>query len=121
MHTNKSERALDIDVALAHVGGDQQLLAELATVFLQDYPRLCNEARQAIQQGDHSSLERAAHTLKGRLAFFGINKGREQVAALELMGRGNDLSGAVQALADVEREMKSILLEFESLTGDQLT
>jgi HPt (histidine-containing phosphotransfer) domain-containing protein len=106
---------LDLDVALAHVDGDRQFLVELAALFVQDYPRLRDEARESILKGDHSCLERVAHTLKGRLAFFGVQQGREQATALEMMGRMGDLSRANQALADVEREMESVLLEFESL------
>jgi HPt (histidine-containing phosphotransfer) domain-containing protein len=116
MHSENTGRALDLNVALAHVDGDRQFLAELATLFVQDYPRLRDEARESILKGDHSSLERAAHTLKGRLAFFGIQKAREQAIALETMGRTRDLSYAGQALADVEREMESVLLEIESLS-----
>jgi HPt (histidine-containing phosphotransfer) domain-containing protein len=119
MDLGNTGRALDLDVALAHVDGDRQLLAELAALFIQDYPRLRDEARESIQKGDHSSLERAAHTLKGRLAFFGIQKGRQQTIALEMMGRQNDLSRAKQALAEVEAEMESILIEFESLSRAQ--
>jgi HPt (histidine-containing phosphotransfer) domain-containing protein len=118
-HSGNTGPALDLDVALSHVDGDRQLLAELAALFVQDYPRLRDEARESILKGDHSCLERAAHTLKGRLAFFGIQKVREQAIALEMMGRMGNLSSAEQALADVEREMESVLLEFESLSRVQ--
>lgn len=110
---------MDVDVALTYVDGDLELLAELSAMFLQDYPRLIGEARSSILKGDHSSLERAAHTLKGRLAFFGVQKAREQVLELETMGRMNDLARAGQALAQVEAEMEDILPEFESLIREQ--
>jgi two-component system, sensor histidine kinase and response regulator len=119
IHSGNMGPAFDLDIALAHVDGDRQFLAELAALFVQDYPRLRDEARESILKGDHSSLERAAHTLKGRLAFFGIRKAREQAIALEMMGRTGDLSRAQQVLADVEREMESVLLEFESLSRAQ--
>jgi HPt (histidine-containing phosphotransfer) domain-containing protein len=119
MHSEKAGCTVDLDIALTRVDGDRQLLAELAAVFLQDYPRLRSEAQQSILQGDHSGLERAAHTLKGRLAFFGISKMHEQVAALEMMGRMNDLSRARQVLAEIETEMEDILLELESLSREQ--
>ena len=118
MYSNSTGKALDLDIALSHVDGDRPLLAELAAMFLQDYPRLQGEARDSIRKGDHASLERVAHTLKGRLAFFGIQKARERVAKLEMMGRMNDLSQAMQALAEVETEMEGILLEFESLSRE---
>jgi len=117
--SQKTGHALDLEIALAHVEGDRQLLAELSAMFLQDYPRLLGEAKSAILQGDHSGLERLAHTLKGRLAFFGIRKAHEQVLELEMMGRTNAMARAPQALAAIEAELEGILPEFESLTREQ--
>jgi HPt (histidine-containing phosphotransfer) domain-containing protein len=115
MDSEKPVRALDKSIALAHVDGDSQLLCELASMFVQDYPRLIQEASSALLQGNHSTLERAAHTLKGRLAFFGVLKLREEVSGLEAMGRENDLTRARKALDEIENGMESILPEFESL------
>jgi two-component system, sensor histidine kinase and response regulator len=114
-------RKLDLDIALSHVDGDMQLLAELAVLFLQDYPRLLGEMRSSISNTDSSTLERAAHTLKGRLAFFGIQKAREQALGLETIARANNLARAAQVFAEIETEMESILPEFESLTREQNT
>ena len=118
MNTKKTGRVMDLDVALARVDGDRQLLAELSTMFRQGYPRLLNEARNAILQNDHAGLERAAHTLQGRLAFFGIHELHERVLRLEMMARMNDLTHAGQLLTEVETEMESILPEFESLSRE---
>jgi HPt (histidine-containing phosphotransfer) domain-containing protein len=115
MHSENPGKILDKDVALAHVDGDRQLLSELAAMFVQDYPRLIDEAADAIHRRDHSTLERAAHTLKGRLAFFGIRELREQMSDLETMGRENTLAGARWALDAIETGMRLILPEFESL------
>jgi two-component system sensor histidine kinase/response regulator len=120
MRSKKAGRILNLDVALAHVDGDRQLLAELSVMFLQDYPRLLAEARSSIQIGDGVGLERAAHTLKGRLAFFGIDKGRERALELEMIGRKNELAFAEQRLAEFESEIASILPEFESLSRGQI-
>jgi HPt (histidine-containing phosphotransfer) domain-containing protein len=110
---------IDLTAALAHVDGDLQLLAELAAMFVQDYPRLRNEARDSMERGDYSSLERAAHTLKGRLAFFGVQKARDQALKLEIMGREQNLAGIRQALADLEVEVESALPEFDRLAREQ--
>ncbi len=104
-----------MNTALSHVDGDSQLLSELAVIFLQDYPHLIEEARRSILESDCSGVERAAHTLKGRLAFFGIAAMRDQVLRLEIMGRDQSLTDAPQALAAIEAGMKSILSEFEAL------
>lgn len=119
MQADESGRALDIDVALAYVDGDAQLLSELAAMFVQDYPRLIKESHEGIIQADCAVLERAAHTLKGRLAFFGITRLRDKLLSLESMGREHDLSRAPQLLADIEVAMESILQEFEPLMREQ--
>jgi HPt (histidine-containing phosphotransfer) domain-containing protein len=119
MDSDRSGRALDLDIALAHVDNDSQLLSELASMFVQDYPRLAEEARDSILKNDCSGVERAAHTLKGRLAFFGIKFLRDQVLNLEMMGRNHDLTRARQALEEIEIAMKSIVPEFESLILEQ--
>jgi HPt (histidine-containing phosphotransfer) domain-containing protein len=118
-HPEDSELTLNLETALSHVDGDMQLLSELALMFLQDYPRLAEEAQSAIAQNDGAVLERAAHTLKGRLAFFGISKMYAQVTRLEIMGRTGDFGGAPQLLLEINEKMESILPEFESLIQEQ--
>lgn len=118
-HLVDSGRVVDIDVALTYVDGDLKLLVELVAIFLQDYARLIGEARSSIPKGDHSSLERAAHTLKGRLAFFGVQRGHEQLVELETMGRTHDLARAGEVLAQVEAAMEGVLPELESLVREQ--
>lgn len=110
-----SGNPMDMDMALSHVDGDARFLAELAEVFLQDYPRLMEELRRSILHGNYPELQRAAHTLKGRLAFFGINKVRDQAFALEMMGRERNSENAAQTLAELESAMKSALAEFAAL------
>ena len=109
---------IDFSIALAHVEDDRQLLAELAAIFVQDCPRLMDEARKSIAMHDSSGLERTAHTLKGRLAFFGIEGARVQASNLETMGRTQDLTGARETFETLDAEMKTILSEIESLTRD---
>ncbi len=117
--SNKATKEMDLDVALSHVDGDIQFLAELAELFLQDYPRLMDEMRHSILLGNHSDLERAAHTLKGRLAFFGLNTMRDKAFGLEMMGRERNSTNTIQALAEIESAMEGILPEFTSLVREQ--
>jgi HPt (histidine-containing phosphotransfer) domain-containing protein len=112
---NKSDCAMNLEIALAHVDDDRQFLAELAEMFVADYPHLLDEAKISIQQGDHAGLERTAHTLQGRLAFFGVDKARDKALKLETMGRTENLLPAAAALAELETDMKDILPEFVAL------
>ncbi|NLT66430.1 MAG: Hpt domain-containing protein [Acidobacteria bacterium] len=119
MSSGESVRTLDRAVALIHVDGDVQLLSELAALFLQDYPRLIGQIRTSIRERDCEVLERAAHTLKGRLAFFGITKFQQQCFELERMGREKDPGGALQLLVEIEPALEAMLPEFETLVHEQ--
>ena len=107
---------MDLDTALAHVGGDRELLAELVAIFLREYPVFLDSAKKAIQAGDRAALELQAHTFKGRLAFFGIRAMHDKAMDLESMARNGNLSGAMERLQEIERSMQSILPELENLS-----
>jgi two-component system, sensor histidine kinase and response regulator len=113
MDKNDTGPLFDMTLALTHVDGDRELLAELSAMFLEDYPHMLREAEESIKTGNPRNLERLAHTLKGRLAFFGIHDMIGPVMELESMGRKNDLSNAAELLLHVEKELKSLLEEFE--------
>jgi two-component system, sensor histidine kinase and response regulator len=112
---DKPGKVLDVEVALAHVDRDIQLLSELAEMFVQDFPRMAEDLREGILHSDYAGVERIAHTLKGRLAFFGINALRDQLSDLEKMGRDHDLTVALELLTGIKIGMDPILLEFEEL------
>ena len=57
---------LNSAVALERLGGDEELLREVARLFLEEYPVLLLEIRQAVAAQDAEALQRAAHSLMGR-------------------------------------------------------
>lgn len=83
---------LDRAMALDRVGGDEELLAEVAQLFLDDYPNSLREIDEALQRGDAKLLERAAHSLKGAASNFGAEPVVEPALALELAGRSGNLA-----------------------------
>ena len=101
--------------ALSRVDGDSSLLAELAAIFIDEYPLLLEEVRDSIIQDDHSGFERAAHTLKGRLDFFAIDEMHDLALRLEIMGRARDWNEAHRTLKLIETGMANVLHEFELL------
>jgi two-component system, sensor histidine kinase and response regulator len=111
--------SFDWTVALTFVDNDRRLLAELASMFTQDCPRLAIKMRESMDRKDFSELERAAHTLKGRLAFFGVHDIRDKALRLETMGRLQVLDGAPELLAEIEAEINRIIPEFDALSREQ--
>jgi PAS domain S-box-containing protein len=79
---------------LKKFGGDQELVAELAALFAADCPKRLQDIRQAIAAQDAAALERAAHSIRGSVAFFCAPEAAAALEELETMGRERVLEGA---------------------------
>lgn len=99
---------LDRAIALEHVGGDEELLQEIASLFLDEYPKTLAEIRAALEGGDPRALERGAHSLKGSVGNFGAATAFQAALRLEMIGRSRNLTGASQAFADLVRALDSL-------------
>jgi CheY-like chemotaxis protein/HPt (histidine-containing phosphotransfer) domain-containing protein len=95
----------DEAAALAQMGGSEKLLRELAGLFREEGPRLRDEARAAIDQGDAVRLRRAAHTLKGCALNFAAAAVVEEAQRMEALGAKNDLSAAAAAYPALAEEI----------------
>src|ERR1700742_4141085 len=89
---NKEFPAVDRELALARVGGDSELLHEIAELFIDEYPRSLIELRDAIAKGDAKAVERTAHGLKGSVSNFGAAAAVEAALTIETLGRKQDLA-----------------------------
>jgi PAS domain S-box-containing protein len=99
---------LDQVSALERVGGNLELLRQLAAVFRDDCTRLVAEIRDAVRTGDAARLRDAAHTLKGMAGFFAAPAATEAALALEEMGDRSELGGADAALATLAGEVERV-------------
>jgi len=100
--------ALDEAAALAYAADDRQLLGELLTIFLADYPGHLQAIRDAVASADSAALVRAAHTLSGSLRVLGAAAATELVGQLEALGRKGGLEGAAALLARLEPELERV-------------
>ena len=105
----------DQEAALGRVGGDLDLLKEIAGVFLDDCPRSLAELREAAERGDCASVERAAHTLKGASANFGAARLVSAALRIEKMGHARTLEGFSAAFTDVESALDTLRGELQAL------
>jgi HPt (histidine-containing phosphotransfer) domain-containing protein len=93
--------------------GDDSLLDELVTVFLQSAQKHMADMRTALDAGDSTLLSRAAHTLKGSAATLGAKPLAELCAELESAGRQGDLPGP-ESLDEVADELSRVQSYFEA-------
>lgn len=110
-----SDAVFDKSVALSRVGGDAELLREIAMLFLDDYPKSLTELREAIATGDPKRIERTAHGLKGSVSNFGARPAVDAALQLETMGRSQKLIEVEQVLLTLELALAALRPELESL------
>ena len=115
MNGQLQEQVLDRATALARVGGDLDLLKEIAALFLDEYPRELDEIRKAQAAGDAYTLERAAHGLKGSVANFGAAPAVDAAFQLEQLCKACKLDQVPPPLAALERALALLHAELSSI------
>jgi PAS domain S-box-containing protein len=98
----------DWSAALAEAGGDRQLLAETAALFLEACPRWLADLRAAIDEQDRDKVLFAAHTLRGGLTALALEEADGAAFRLEAMGREGDLAAAEQAWTTLLQEVQRV-------------
>src|SRR5262249_35531061 len=104
----KTALTLDRAAVLARVDGDEELLREVVALFLEDYPRVLAEVRDAIARGDAALLQRAAHTLKGSVGNFDAADCQEAALTLGLLGRSGHPPRGARVLKVVEGPLEAL-------------
>jgi PAS domain S-box-containing protein len=115
MSKTGATKAFNNSKAMARVQGDSALLREMAELFLKNSPKLLEEIRQALGQGNRQALERAAHTLKGSVSNFAAHAALEAAKRLEHIARQGDLDDSAQALQSLEQELERLRPALESM------
>jgi two-component system sensor histidine kinase/response regulator len=104
--TSATAPALDVsETLLARVGGSHEMLEEIIGLFLEDSPKLIEEIRRALSNGDVNGAYRGAHTLKGSVGNFDAHAAVALAQRLEARAREGDFETAKNAFAALEREM----------------
>jgi signal transduction histidine kinase/CheY-like chemotaxis protein/HPt (histidine-containing phosphotransfer) domain-containing protein len=94
--------------AVERDSGDQELLKEIAGLFLSEYPRLMSSIKEAIRRSDYEALGFAAHTLKGVVGNFYAAPASQAAQRLEMMAEKRDSKGLDIALGGLEVEIKRL-------------
>jgi HPt (histidine-containing phosphotransfer) domain-containing protein len=102
------EQVFDLSMMLAQVEGDQELLAELVELFVEDCPHLLSEIKQAVVRGDGEGLARAASSLKGAASNFGARGVVTLTTRLEEAGRAEQSAEAGIICATLEAEIERL-------------
>ena len=102
MGRSDSERLLDVDALLESVGGDCELLDELAATLISEVPGWVTSLRTALASRDSATVLRVAHGVTGAVGYFRAPSVRQLAADLEALGRTGRLDGAATLLDRLE-------------------
>jgi HPt (histidine-containing phosphotransfer) domain-containing protein len=99
MHAGTTaELVFDRAQALESLGGDEELLANVASLFVDE----AVSYRQAL------TLQREAHTVKSVLATFAYEAGRERALRLEQLAASGNLEAAKAATDEVIAALQTL-------------
>ena len=108
MNVTNQLAVLDQAIALSRVGGDEELLREMAQLFLEEYPRVLSEVRSAVGSGNAKAVERGAHNLKGSVGNFGADSAFQAALELEMAGRRGNLADIKGQFARLEAALRDL-------------
>jgi HPt (histidine-containing phosphotransfer) domain-containing protein len=84
---NDESELVNWSAALEATDGDEGLLGELVTVFLDEAPASMAQLLGSIEQADAVVLRRSAHTVKGSLRIFECSTASDYAWQLEQIGK----------------------------------
>ncbi|MDD5250053.1 MAG: Hpt domain-containing protein [Rhodocyclaceae bacterium] len=88
----------DRAATLENLGGDEELLAQIASLFVASWPESLARLHLALAAADAEALRSAAHAVKGAVANFWAARAVQATRELELAGKSGDLAQAPQLL-----------------------
>lgn len=86
----------DLEAVLDRIGGDRDLLAQLASVVLEDLTAMLDAVDQAIRVRDAVETRRTAHRLKGAVGNFEVQPLFDLALSIERAGAEERLDDAVR-------------------------
>jgi PAS domain S-box-containing protein len=113
----RPESGWKLEVALARIGGDQALLADLAKIFCEKSPKLLAAVQDAVAQKNLVDLRRAAHSLKGAISTFAAQDAFDAAAKLEGFSRPEDFELSPNAYQDLESKVERTRQALESFAS----
>jgi HPt (histidine-containing phosphotransfer) domain-containing protein len=104
-----SSKVVDVEGTLARFGGDQDLFREMASILLEDAPRLAQQLKAAVLARDPLAVQMKAHALKGLVAGCGGVRTALSAQKLEDAGKNRQLDDTAQHWAELEMELRQFI------------
>jgi two-component system, sensor histidine kinase and response regulator len=107
--SDRTGPVLNLAIARQRLGGDEELLRDLANFFIEDAPRLLDDTRQALDDRDLESATRSAHSLKGLASNFEAVTAVEWAQKLETSARSGQIEGSFRLVGPLAEEVGRVM------------
>jgi HPt (histidine-containing phosphotransfer) domain-containing protein len=105
--TNNAE-PIDLSGALRRLRGDNELLLELISFFLEDYPQVAADVHRAARENRGDELALAAHSMKGLAANFDAQQVVDTAGAIEQHAKGGNLTSAAELIPTLDASIERL-------------
>ena len=103
---SSSDQVMNLSEAMQRLGGDEDLLRELAEMFFEDAEALLGVVREGHADPARSQdVRRAAHSLKGLSSNFGAQRTMTAAFAVEKLAEASKLGELPPAIDELEQEI----------------
>jgi len=106
---------MNVEEMRHRLGGDDELIADVIRLFLEDYPERRGAIEAAVQSRDFESLRREAHSLKGSSSHLAAHRVVEAAGALEHAAQTGDLAVVESHFARLAAELESLVIALREL------
>jgi HPt (histidine-containing phosphotransfer) domain-containing protein len=117
MTEREHDPVFDRDLMLERMGGDNQLLDDVLTVFIEEIPGMMSDVRAAVSGQDAPAIERSAHSMKGALLNITADSAAELASQLEQLGSAGRVDGTADLMAQLEVEIDRLIRILKSGDG----
>lgn len=110
---------LDVAELRDRLGNDDELVAEIIGLYLDDYPLRLDAMHGAIRTRDSARLCAEAHALKGSASSLAGGRVADAAHALEVTARAGDIVLAGQRLAVLVSEAEQLAAALRAVQAQQ--
>ncbi|HOS95986.1 MAG TPA: Hpt domain-containing protein [Armatimonadota bacterium] len=111
------ELDVDLELALDQIGGDRELLVEIAAIFLDSYPDHVAELERNLADNDLPLAARTAHAIKGAVSNFGAPGAIAAALAVEDAAKTGDMAKTWAAFARLKEALAVVHTALAPLAG----
>lgn len=99
----------DRDKVIGNLGGDEELLKQIAELFVGEWPANRDRLQAALAAGEAEDLRAAAHSVKGAVMNFCADRAVQAAKTLEMTGKSGDLSLAAAQFEEVVQAVEEVV------------